>query len=610
MATEEQLIGALRQADAAGDHVAAQRFADMIKSQRKPSLITEAARNEPQSRVQTDNPMATEKRGTAPTLAESGTAFAEGAGQGAFDIPGNVLGEDYRAARAARAEKDPLAAGAGYVAGAAGSGGAATKVLTKVAPVLAPVAGQSVRNVARMVTTGAVTGGAQAGAEGQDVLTGAALGGVAGPLAVGAVKGAIGATRAVGGALSRRVAGNNAIRSLAKRLGETPDALQTAVDDFRAATGRAPTLVEVLQAGSAEELGKVANARSAAGDVFRGAQADVSAARPATMRTRIEAGGPTDTVANADKVRKEAFDAAMGPIAAKRVKLPTDIPSAVRRQIANDVKLRAANGDKTIEAAYAAGEVDIRTLDNVRQNLGKLDQSQPGLGYGKMRDLVTKFGATAEPTYGHALDEYGAFSRRLAGLKDGSKGKLPADLEGPARADAGTPDYAAGRNVGVRTRLADAAGDSEAGALATAKDVQQGGTATEMRGALNPRETNNIQALGQAELTGAERLAQTVPAQKAASDEFAKTGTRFVESIVALGGHALTGFKAHVLSRLLLQPGLSPATARRIAEYATNPSEVPNVIAALRRARLNEQQIREILMPVAGAGGATAGGAQ
>jgi hypothetical protein len=206
------------------------------------------------------------------------------------------------------------------------------------------------------------------------------------------------------------------------------------------------------------------------------------------------------------------------------------------------------------------------------------------------------------------LDEHGQFSRAIKGFEHGQSGTLPANLDKPFDiADSKTPEYAAGRNIGVRSRLVTKAASSESNAVGLANEVNQGGTAAELRGALNSGETNRIQALGLKEAQSAERLNQVYPAVNAPSDETARDVMRGVETVAAAGGHVLTGFKVHVFTKLVTAAQVSPGTAKAIAEMATDPAKIPRVIAALRKARVSNQKIREILMPIAaGAGNAAA----
>lgn len=559
------------------------------------------------------NVMESEEHPPAPSVAETLTSLGENVGKGAFNVGGIIgsrINPNYEAERDARAERNPAAATAGYLTGAAAAGGPLARAARAI-PGVAAVAGQGVRNVLRLAGVGAAGGAAQAGGEGKDVGLGAAEGAVAGPVGAAVAKGAVKAARGVAGLVSGAARQQNAITALASRISEDPAALQAATDRFRTATGRAPTLAEVVDAGSAEELGKVAEARRSAADTFRARGEKITAERPRAMQTQIESGGPNDTLSNLVTVRKNAMDAAMGRVANRPVHVPAGVLNDIMRDGASVLQrpLRARIADSVQNGT----PLTIRDIDNMRQAFSDAADSGQRHVFTDLAGRISLIGSRAEPSYGSALSEYQAFSRGIKGYEHGSKGTLPAELKNPLDIeDARSQEYAAGRNLGVRSRLAQEAGSSERGAVTTANNLRQdAGQAAEMRAALGPRETTALQELGTAETQSATRLAQVTPAQRAPSDEVAADVRNAVERAVAIGGKTLTGYKAHVVSRLLTSASISSDTARRIAEAATDSRNLPDVIAALRRARLNDQQIREVLLPrVAATAGMAAGDVQ
>ena len=324
------------------------------------------------------------------------------------------------------------------------------------------------------------------------------------------------------------------------------------------------------------------------------------------MPRELERGG-VGTIARLDQLRKEAFDKGMGQIAKSTAAIPPNAPPALRRLLANNVRTQAANGDNTAETLYARGEIDLRTLDNVRQDLNKLALAKPGEGYDKLRDYVTVLGVRANNRYRGLLSEFGARSRQIEGMKAGQAGTKPANLTGSDRMDAATMEYQVGRAGGTRNRLADAA-STERGAVTTADKLRQ--TPKELTEALGPYETARLQRLGRAETQSADRLKQVTPKLLAPSDELSADVQAAVEAAAVAGGRTLTGFAIHAARRLVERLRMSAGTARRIAELATDPAQLPAVIAALRRARLTDQQIREVLIPVGAGAGVAAGGVQ
>lgn len=579
----------------------------------------------------------------------AGSAYAgiEGLGQGAFGVgdyagaAGQLLGaqikgekitakEAFDRAKAFReaAQADhPIASavgtGAGVLATAPAFGGA-VRAIPGVTRLLTPAiaaAGQSLSlgskaaNVARVGAEGGAAAAASAAATGQDPLQAGAEGAVISPVAAKAAQLGLAAGKKIVGLVSSGQAQSNAMEALAKRI-STPAELRSAMDAFRTATGRPPTLAEIVDSGSAAELGKVADARKVAGDQFNRSAEQITQQRPANMQAQIESRGPTDTVANLTNIRETAMNAAMGRVEHIVVRVP---PGDVDRFLDPDAArvlsrdLRARLNQAQISGRPA--QLTVRDIDNMRIAFNDAaDTGQKHVFY-DLANRVGQIGATQVPSYGSALSEYSAFSRGIKGFEHGTKGTTPADLKSPLDiADAQSPEYSAGRNVGVRSRVAQAAGSSERGAVSTANDIRQNaGTATELRGALGARETNRLQAQGQAETQSARNLALTAPGAQATSDETARDIGDAIKTGIAAGGHASATYKTGVLARLVSNAKLtflSKDAARRIAEASTDPARLPGVIDALRRARLNDEQIRAIFSPRAGVAAGTLVGEQ
>lgn len=580
----------------------------------------------------------------------AGSAYAgiEGLGQGAFGVgdyagaAGQLLGaqikgekitakEAFDRAKAFReaAQADhPIASavgtGAGVLATAPAFGGA-VRAIPGVTRLLTPAiaaAGQSLSlgskaaNVARVGAEGGAAAAASAAATGQDPLQAGAEGAVISPVAAKAAQLGLAAGKKIVGLVSSGQAQSNAMEALAKRIGSTPAELRSAMDAFRTATGRPPTLAEIVDSGSAAELGKVADARKVAGDQFNRSAEQITQQRPANMQAQIESRGPTDTVANLTNIREDAMNAAMGRVEHIVVHVPPrDIdrfldPDAAR-VLSRDLRARLNQA----QISGRPAQLTVRDIDNMRIAFNDAaDTGQRHVFY-DLANRVGQIGATQVPSYGSALSEYSAFSRGIKGFEHGTKGTTPADLKSPLDiADAQSPEYSAGRNVGVRSRVAQAAGSSERGAVSTANDIRQNaGTATELRGALGARETNRLQAQGQAETQSARNLALTAPGAQATSDETARDIGDAIKTGIAAGGHASATYKAGVLARLVSNAKLSFLSndaARRIAEASTNTARLPGVIDALRRARLNDEQIRAIFSPRAGVAAGTLVGEQ
>lgn len=557
---------------------------------------------------------------------DAGYAFVQGVGRGALNaggLVGSATNPNYEEDRAARAGRNPVASTVGDIAGTAATGrtlmrglGMAGNALARVVgrtPEAAGEAAGTVRKVANYFGVGAAGGAAASATTGQDIPTGAAAGALG-----SAVVGAPAATLAIGRAVIGKLAPasltayTNAIRFLSSKMEEDPDQLMAAAQQFAARTGKIATLQEIQGAGSAAELVKLAEARRSAADVFRQSEQDITAARPASMQRQIERGGPVDTTARLRGVRDAAGDAAMQRIGNIAVRLPQRVMDLIAhgegyQSIGPALRARVAS------LSQGGPPLTVREVENIRKSIADAAGDATGKKHVYTEiagELATEAGRQV-PAYGSFLSESSAFARNIKGFEHGEGSKLPGAVKDRLdRVDTATPEYAAGRNVGVRTRLANEAGATEDSAKKVAKTLAQpSGAATEAQGALSAREQRALQELGQAETQSAERLSGTgsVPVRPL-SDERALSVKNLVEGVTALFGKTLTGYKSHVAARIMTRLSISPATARQVAEAATDARNIPQVIDALRRARLTDAEITSILMPVAAAGGQVAGG--
>jgi hypothetical protein len=208
---------------------------------------------------------------------EQGQALQAGAEKGAFNLPvrarsavnylGGLLsgnGRSYEDEFAISTEenrikrdKAPITAFAGELLGAVGSGGGAGGLVRAGGTALAKVApragnaiagltrleqGKHVANIGKAVTAGAAGGAAQALGEGEDVSTGATIGAIAGPAALGGIKLTEWLSRPVRDFFRVSTSGD----ILRRFTNDTPEAIAARADDFRQRSGTEPTLFEVL----------------------------------------------------------------------------------------------------------------------------------------------------------------------------------------------------------------------------------------------------------------------------------------------------------------------------------------------------------------------------
>lgn len=545
-------------------------------------------------------------------------------------------------------DENPVSALALTVLGALPLGAAARQAAPglfrmEAATGVAPVA----RNVAKLAGEGAAYGGAAAAGAGEDPVTGAVVGGAAGPLAVGAARGIDAAARRI---LSSR--SGHAIRLLAKRLGESPTALASRWEAFRAATGRAPSLVEVGSPTLAQEMRSVGQGQKAAEDILDMADRRASRLRPGQLSAGIRRGGPVANIGDEVAARKRAFDLQMqGGVDANGQQVrgiqndPVELSLdefemltegdfarvamsnpqirrkviAAREEMADYEKARAAAAKKKLpppDPPEVVGGFTVRDMEGLRQGFRSAQEGHlnNGMGdvavqYGRMADTVTGITAEQVPEYALALDEFGLRSRHIAGLRHGEAGKTIRDAEGQARVDLSTAEGAEGIRRGVRGRLSDAAISSERGAVRTAREMSEDADlAGVMRSTLGPDEAQRLQTLGRMESRAAANL-------DLAARGVAPTERQSMLDIAARGAEALgTGFtqatqafKLRTAVRWLRNVGMGKDTARRVVLLTASPQRAAAALRALREQGLSDAQIREFYARLAAPAGAAAG---
>ncbi len=534
---------------------------DDIKSAllKNPLTAKTGAPAEPNQPLRTGNPMETQAHGPAPTLAQEAQSFAEGAGQGAFNVGGIVgsrINPDYEAERAARAEQTPISSTLGYLTGAGLGGGALARGVGAVGRGIAGVLGQPVqavaenaglaRRAATVVGLGAAGGGLQAGSEGQDVTTGAAAGGLTAPLlGVPAGKAAVGTARAASRVVSAPARAAAATRLLKSRLNLTTDQLDNALSNFTAQYGREASVSDVLDLESKGMLQDFAN--KSKNRAF-GAEVSREAERRAIVEPKATTGntGQASDTSSITTLRGEAMDKAMAPIKSSLVQLPQNINPKLQRAIADNVR---ANADPAAERALAQGKISIQTLDNVRQNLSKKAAAEPGLNYDVLSRQLEGLGTRAEPRYGAALDAF--------------------------RKDSNAADaFAYGRRGGKQTDVADPA----------------------LKASLASPEGKQAYAAGIAEQRAAQNLSDIAPSTVKPREGMTK------EQIAHLGVAAAKPNPWSVYHLAVAIPGIkaSDDVLRLAARYLTDPSMAAQGVALMRRAGANDAAITRLLAAASG----------
>lgn len=546
-------------------------------------------------------------------------------------------------------QQNPGSSIGGDIAGALAPGSAlahGVETATRLAPKLALQAHEPIANLLRLIGSGAIAGGSYGAARGAveggeqngagGILPGAGLGG-----ATGAITGAVASPLAAGaaklvqkGVQTFAPQAQKAIALLADKLGASPDTIATAMNDYKASTGHAPTIADVADAVTKANVEPVANARQSSAAKMQAAAQDKAAALPGQMSQGITQGGATKTPFNGSQVstarvadlrntQSGLMDVAMGPRGADGARHP----AALGAQPVMDAQTASNFLDQPqiVEARQSIpglnsilqrgllkpddSPLSVDDIDSVRQSLSRLQQTVGATNshfaddIGQIRDTLVSGAKQAQPAYGQALDAYTRQEQFIHGFQHAAQGKSIHDV--PDMGDIRTFDTHEGRaglELGARSRLAQTAGETESGAARTAQQLRQGApsktleslpvgerTALQSRGAATAKSQQNY----------ADLAANSLPSK---AQETASGIQNAVEGTVATVGHTLTGFKAHAVTRLLTKAGTSEKTANAIVDLLTRantPQDIANLRNALNRS-VSDARIRRLVLKQVG----------
>lgn len=518
--SEDDLMSALRKADAAGDYDGARRIAGMLQTQRsqaaaaaadtRPAALKDWIRAHPE---------------TAASLQDLGSkmlSFAGGANDMLAGVPNllvsGVTGDklsDLSAAQEAAAAKHPVLHAAGSVAGLAG---------------MAAVPATRLASATEGGVQGALQGYSQRGN-----MTDAALGAVSGA-AVGAV-----VPPAVEN-IASTIMKQNGFKALAKivarnsgkPLAQAAQDLATTMARDKVARGRMPTIQEALDAQSAQDVADLARgSKKSFRAGIQGAE-DIAQQRQATMAAKIGSGGPAPATADIRRQAKAGFDNVMARIGDNRVPLSADeadlivggpefksLPAMTRRDIAKDFM----DGGQS--------SLSVRSMEDIR-NAASARGDGTGPEAANWRDfakLVRQKTESAEPQYAKGLREFGGKMRQAdtsedLGLKSATNTD-PTQHAGNARAafaaakDTETQQgVTEGLSGGARSKLISDVGTPE-GAVNTAERLAgDANLHSNLRQALPPHEVDNLRELGKSETRSAENLGHLLGDRASEGDAF------------------------------------------------------------------------------------------
>jgi hypothetical protein len=444
MASEEDLIGAMRKAHEAGDTDGAQRIGDMINTQRAAA----APKDQGALSAGLDAAANTVSFGVVKPLAArissaiTGDTYAKTRER--MDAQTDVTANAHPWATVA-GDVAGIGMGAGVLGGAVKAAEAAPfigKGAKVVSSALQTQKGQLGRNVLRLAAPGAVVAGTEAAASGESLPQGAL------DTAIGAAGGVVGGA-AVGAA--GKLMQSRAVRLLASHLDEAPDVLANAMAKFRGLTNRMPSMSDIVNMKSTGQLKHLAEGNPAFGsevaeEVQRRATAPAqSLVNPAGQAPTV----PTD-VNSLETQRSANMTAAMTPI--RGTVVPVDASHAdllsdprVRAAVraTKDPQLRDAVTQATNEindpAVGSSNALTVNHLDSIRQSLrneqsnfanpqNSRHNSQAAQSMGALADQVGQVASSAEPKYAAALQQHTEDSNYIHGFKHGLAGKTQGEV--------------------------------------------------------------------------------------------------------------------------------------------------------------------------------------
>lgn len=554
----------------------------------------------------------------------------------------------------------------GGTAGAAGATGAVRGAGELVASV-APRAGNFIQNLTRLnagarganaakiIAGGAAGGGAQALGEGSNVTTGAVTGAVAAPLVVGGLKAGEWATRPVRDFLRA----SSATGILRRFTNATREQITRAADDFRASTGREPTVFEVLPAQDRQavegllkkmpgqpreratelvrervsamprELSERTQEITAPQQRFmaREMALDLARARGAPNPTADELAlaqravrDPTEM----EMVRRTVSRSIMQPfddrVAFENVgeMLPTAPVNQGNGRIVEEISDQGvANAIRSVSKPRAQGPdgISVRDVTDMISDLradaraGGIEGRNAGRAADHLEDLLGQRHPDAAEALARMNAAHAARSRMLEGAKEGRMTRLREDVPVKGATDANkvrnaydSPEGAAGRAVGQRAELlTDFAGKPNV-AVGRAGDIADSPGVQEAIGRnLGPQAGGEIADMAGAQSESLRRLSRLRTPQAGENQEM--DFGDLAMSMSLLSPTSLIRTKSQSLGILMrVFAGIPEGRANQIVEalFSREPAQMSNALRMLDSAgERGQRALRDIVGSIA-----------
>lgn len=516
--------------------------------------------------------------------------------------------------------ENPISSTVGDVAGMAVGAGKLAKVAKFIPGVgrameaLEPVASQSGRNILKSAVASGVGAGTytaadeaieKGGVSPDDVVTSTAAGALLGP-----------AVSKIGTMVARRVqnVSTRAIQVLADKLDETPAVLQGVYDNFQAATGRLPTMAEIVGMKSQGEL-KALAANSPTIQASVNNAADTAAAqRPRALSQIVEdnSGGPAQDISQLTQARRTRMDQAMNPIRNSPVGVDTTdvglledprVRSAIRAD--PDLSQRVRDAIDEVDTNGQSDSLSVNDIDSIRKSVrgrqaayanpaNNMHNPHIARQFGNLADNISGLGTASEPAYADALTQFEQDSNYIKGFKHGNAGKTPGEADNPDLIDAlASAEGRAGHQSGIASRTAEAAAASPDSATRVASQLAAGGgDAANLQRAIGPARFQNIQDAAHHEAYGADALNNITG--RVGAEEGGISGRHVAQTVAAAASHSPAGLLYHISRAIPSFSKLPQAVQTQVGRYLADPNMTQQGINLLRRAGAKDAELRKL----------------
>lgn len=535
--------------------------------------------------------------------------------------------EAQREFRRALEEDFPLTSGVGEIAGALTGGGAAglavkavtapTKIGKVVSAVTSLQRGQRGRNVLRLAGAGATGGAITEGITEGDPVTGAQIGAIGGPAGAGFIK-AAGITLRAGKDLLADPAAKG-LKALAKSLDIDPGEVARRFLEFEAVMGTKPAIADIANPQAVAELRDMIGERAGATAIAREGAEAATQRRGGQVAEAI--GGPrVTTTATAQKaartrqaeeqfraVEDEAFEFSGDQVQdlLSDPDLRRALPPSLKRRM-DDILADVEEGD----AATLSG-LDV---NDIRQALrGKVGPGQAQI-FKELADEIEAVARPQSPAFGRAIDEFARRSRTAEGVVAGRQGVTARTGEFAATVGEAAPETQAGIRAGIRSELTDVAQESAARSIRLSRSLaEDSGLSRRLKSILKPDEFERLQAIGRVQSRSAENVAAIAPGVRASENKEIRQAVNAAVASMALSIKSPgPGFIANTTNKIvsLVTPKINKRVAENIARDVFDPEKTGQVLSALRRAQVPEEEILDLFATAVASPGVLEGAAR